>query len=293
MVQTKVIQVPSLGDKMTDFKALFLMAKEVVSTNENIFFDFYQCNELRPNAVALLGGIARLAESKGKKACFSWDSLQDGPRAVLYQNGFAQAFGHLQTLPLQDAIPYREDRFMKPDPILDYLSDSWLSRGWVHVSRGLRDAIVGKMWEIYNNAFDHSQTSIGVFSCGEHIQDDLILTVVDFGSGIPAKVRNFLRSDPRSGQLESASCLRWAFQPGNSTCVEGIPRGLGLDLLKNFVELNRGKLEVYSNDGYVRIDEQGVRYDSQSIPFEGTVVHITLRCDKKLYRLGHEVDPEF
>jgi len=289
----KIFYIQNLGDKRTDFNKLFLIAQEINLPFDSFCFDFSNCNSLWPNAVALLGGIARFAESKGKQVVFNWRSLKSGPKAMLCQNGFAHAFGHLLPTPIQDAIPYREDRSMNMNSIMDYLTDFWIGKGWVHVSKELRDAIVGKMWEIYNNAFEHGDGKFGVFSCGEHIQNDLILTVVDFGKGIPEKVRHFLSSDPRVEKLESSSCLKWAFQRGNSTCLEGIARGLGLDLLKEFVQMNQGKLEVYSNDGYVLIDRKGMVYENCKVSFEGTVVHITLRCDENLYLFRHEVNPQF
>lgn len=290
----RTIYIPSLGDEVADFRKLFSIAEEVKTSCDNIIFNFSDCDSLRPNAIALLGGIARLAESQGKKVIFDWESFKSkSPREILCQNGFAKTFGYSSLKPLQDAIPYREDKVMNMNHIMDYLVDFWLGRGWVHVSFKVRDAIVGKMWEIYNNAFEHSGGNAGVFTCGEHLPNDLILTVVDFGKGIPAKIRDFLSNDPRAEKIESLSCIKWAFQAGNSTCMEGVARGLGLDLLKEFVQVNHGKLEVYSNDVYVLINDKGITYANQDVSFDGTVVHITLRCDEKLYRFEHETNPQF
>jgi len=84
---------------------------------------------------------------------------------------------------------------MEPDmnKIMDYLTYRWIGK-WVNVTDRLRDAISGRMWEIYSNDFEHSDTEVGVFTCGQHFRhrNDLILTVVDFGRGIPAKVKAFL-----------------------------------------------------------------------------------------------------
>jgi hypothetical protein len=68
---------------------------------------------------------------------------------------------------------------------------------------------------------------------------------------------------------------------------------LGLDLLKEFIRVNQGKLEVYSNEGYAVINADGERYKNLDISFEGTVVHITLRCDENLYRFHNEIDSPF
>ena len=178
--------------------------------------------------------------------------------------------------------------------IMDYLTYSWIGKGWVHVSELLRDAIAGRMWEIYNNAFEHSGTQIGVFSCGQYFRthNDLILSVIDFGRGIPANVRAFLRyhvNEETVSKLSGAACLKWAFEPGNSTCMGGVARGLGLDLLKEFIRVNQGKLEVYSNEGYAIVDKGGEHYVNRNMSFEGTIMHITLRCDETLYCFRDEV----
>lgn len=287
----QVIQIPTINDTAHDFERLFAIWSQVNDYRENVRFDFSHCVFLRPNAVAFLGGLARLIEWRFGSVEFDWGTCtKSSVMTNLCQNGFAGTFGHPTSAWTGNSIPYREDEIQDMDGITDYLAESWLGRGWVHVSHLLRNAIVGHMWEIYNNAFEHSGSKIGVFSCGQHFRrnNELILSVVDFGQGIPAKVRNFLSSDPRAEQLTAASCLRWAFQSGNSTCTGDIARGLGLDLLRKFIRLNQGKLEVYGNNGYVIIDKNGDRYENRGISFEGTLVYITLRCDENLYSLKGE-----
>lgn len=291
-----VIFIPTLNDTPSDFKQLFNIWNQCNESNINVKFDFSRCNFLRPNAVALLGGFARLIEARMGSVEFDWATLRNGAITTnLCQNGFACKFGHTAQGWRGESIHYREDKSLVMNDIMDYLTDSWLGRGWVNVSHRLRDAIVGRMWEIYNNAFEHSGTKIGVYTCGQHYgkQNDLILSVVDFGRGIPANVRSYLSQyadEDLVVQLTGANCLKWAFERGNSTCSGDVPRGLGLDLLKEFVQLNHGKLEIYSNDAYAIIDKDGERFDNLDISFEGTVVHITLRCDEKLYRFCDEAD---
>lgn len=293
-MQRKLIQIPRINDGSRDFATLFNIWSHYNDYEQHVRFDFSHCGFLRPNAVAFLGGLARLIESRMGSVVFDWGSMHN--QAVLNnicQNGFAGVFGHKSSGWDGNSIPYREDLNLDMNKIMDYLTYNWIGKGWLHVSDRLRDAIVGKMWEIYNNAFEHSGTKIGVFSCGQHFlfNETLVLSVVDFGQGIPAKVRGFLRQyaeDELVAKLTGASCLKWAFQAGTTTKI-GEPGGSGLDLLKEFVRLNQGKLEVYSNEGYAIIDKNGEHYENKDISFEGTVVHITLRCDERLYRFKDEV----
>jgi hypothetical protein len=292
----KVIQIPTLNDGPHDFVRLFGIWNDVNDYFEDIRFDFSRCGFLRPNAIAFLGGLARLVESRMGSVTFDWNTLHN-PRVktTIRQNGFASSFGDASVPWDGTSIRYREDSALDMNGIMDYLTDDWIGKGWVHVSDRLRDAIAGRMWEIYNNAFEHSGTTIGVFSCGQYFpnQNDLILSAVDFGRGIPANVRAFLRryvEEALVSQLSGAACLKWAFERGNSTCPGDVARGLGLDLLKEFVRLNQGKLEIYSNDGYAIVDKDGERYENHDLAFEGTAVQITLRCDEKLYRFRDEAE---
>jgi hypothetical protein len=292
----KVIRIPTLNDMPHDFARLFGIWNEANDYFEDIRFDFSQCRFLRPNAVAFLGGLARLVESRFGSVTFDWGTLHDSAVMTnLCQNGFAGTFAYPSSGWDGNSIPYREDKSLDMNEIMDYLTYNWIGKGWVQVSDRLRDAIAGRMWEIYSNAFEHSGTEVGVFSCGQHYwrQNDLILSAVDFGRGIPSNVRSFLRQhvdEALVSKLSGAACLKWAFERGNSTCTGGVARGLGLDLLKEFVRLNQGKLEIYSNDGYAIVDKDGERFENRDLAFEGTVVHITLRCDENLYRFRDETE---
>jgi len=289
MVQ--VIKIPTINDTTSDFETLFSIRNQVSDPFQDVHFEFSTCRFLSPNAVAFLGGLARLLASQEKKVVFDWDTIINiKVRMNLRQNGFAGTFGYPSASWDGNCVPYREDIIDDSNQIMDYLTDSWLGKGWVNVSQRLRDAIVGQLWEIYANAFEHAGSKVGVFSCGQHFpaKKELSLAVVDFGQGIVANVRKFLNRDPRSGRLTAAGCLRWAFQPGTTTLPNGMARGLGLDLLKQFVRVNHGRMEVYSNDGYVIVSGQGERFNSLATPFEGTMFYLTLKCDEALYRFADE-----
>lgn len=292
-----LIQVPTVNDSPADFQKLFILWHKSTTSRGELVFDFSNCRFLRPNAIAFLGGLARIAESSSRPVIFKWDTILDAK--VLYNlcnTDFAFQFGYVpSTVSNKNSIPYREDKLLDINGIMDYLTFSWIGKGWVHVSDKLRDAIAGKMWETYNNAFEHSGSPVGVFSCGQHFSrhNDLVLSIVDFGVGIPENVRRFLNQyadNSLVSQLTGAACLRWAFIRGNTTSNEDVARGLGLDLLREFVCVNQGKLEVYSNDGYAIIDKDGDRFENLPIKFSGTVVHITLKCDERLYRFTDEPD---
>jgi len=44
-------------------------------------------------------------------------------------------------------------------------------------------------------------------------------------------------------------------------------------------------LLIYSNDGCIQVDQQGIRYLACPVNFSGTLVNITLQCDASVYDL--------
>ncbi len=164
---------------------------------------------------------------------------------------------------------------------MNYLKQEWLGVQWIqkHISAHGRNAIVGAAWEIYANAFEHSHSGIGIFSCGQYYpkMHELKLTVVDFGIGIPQNVRSFANNF----EIAPAAALQWAFKSGTTTKRGG--RGVGLDILKGFVAINGGRMETFSHDAFGLIDDRGERYSGCTSHFEGTLVNITLKCHEDCY----------
>jgi len=287
----KQFSIPTLNDTPIDFDKLCELGDSVHDANSDVIFTFSDCQFLRPNAIAFLGGMARIVESKGKTVKFDFDTAPDKVLTILGHNGFAHQFGHSVFSGPGRSVPYREDRteLIKPanlrDDVIDYLSNEWIGRGWVHISPRLRNAIVGVVWEIYDNAFEHANSSIGIFSCGQYFPRLRILqlAVADFGIGIPSNVIQYLRL-----HLPAEICLRWAFQKGASTKTQGTRRGLGLTFLKDFVNLNHGKLEIYSQNGYALVHDGKERFQNRKNSLQGTIVNLTLRCDERYYYFADE-----
>jgi len=74
-VPPTVIRVPTLNDSKEDFERLFKIWFQTNGAYRNIHFDFSQCNFLRPNAVAFIGGLARQIQSRAGRVVFDWESF--------------------------------------------------------------------------------------------------------------------------------------------------------------------------------------------------------------------------
>lgn len=280
----------TINDSQTDYLRLFQIWEKVSQSPQGVVLDFSSCNFLRPNAVAFLGGLARLAAHYGYPVVFDWSSFsRKGVLANLCRNGFAGGFGFHNSASCGNSIPYREDA-ADDYSVVDYLSDQWLGRGWVQVSDSLKNSIICHVLEIYANSFEHSRSPVGVFSCGQYFPNvnQLVLSAIDFGVGIPRNVINFFRGIGFDGELKPSVCLSWAFESGNSTGRKDVARGLGFGLLQEFVRVNEGALEVYSGSGYAIVDKEGARFHDLNSSFLGTAVQIKLRCDERYYRFANE-----
>jgi signal transduction histidine kinase len=287
----RVISIPKINDNQTDFFYLFHLWTLINEAKEDIRIDFSNCKFLRQNAVAMLGGLKRLADQKGVEVVFDWGTLNRSVEVNLRKNGFLATFSNAYWSATGNSIPYREDKTDDSDSYIEYLKTEWLYHGWVNISPLLRDAISSKVYEIYRNAFDHGLSPVGTFSCGQYYPNlnELRLTMVDFGIGIPSEVRRYLKSP----NLCAKDALKWAFKEGNTTKPSADHgRGLGLGILKEFIKANNGILEIYSNDGYVKITKNSEEFNNIDYYFGGTVFNITIICDETYYCLASESDEE-
>lgn len=287
----KTFKIPTINDRLVDFNTLFALWRELNEVDLSIRLDFSRCDFLRQNAVAFLGGLIRLVEKRGGHVKIDQDTLKYTVQNNLKKNNFLTIFGGKTVENQGNTISFRQDLLFDKKKMMEYLKKQWLGKGWVHISDELTDLIAGKVAEIYLNSFEHSDSDIGVFSCGQHYPklNQLILSVVDFGKGIPANVKHYLGLS----NVKASKTLKWAFQSGNTTKSEKVGRGLGLGILKDFVQINNGSLEVFSHGGYVQINKKNEIYEEWPSFFGGTLINIKLNCDESYYVLSGETEPKF
>jgi hypothetical protein len=287
---TVKIEIPVIYHTSKHCQALleiWQMVDQKLETSLALTLDFQKCSFLSHLGVAFLGGLAHHVRSQGRQLNFDWNTLQPKVRMNLAQNGFLSDFEEGSAPWNGNSVPYRQDLDQNKCAIIEYLVNQWLGKNWVDISSDLKGAIVGTVWEMYTNAFEHSNSSIGVFSCGQYYptKKELHLTIIDFGQGIANNVRSL--SQNRS--LDAAQAIEWAFQTGNSTAIKTISRGIGLSVLQSFISRNQGNLKIFSNDGYINIKDSNVVYEKRTIDFQGTMINIAFKCDESSYCLASEV----
>jgi anti-sigma regulatory factor (Ser/Thr protein kinase) len=132
--------------------------------------------------------------------------------------------------------------------------------------------------EIVNNVFHHAASPVhGVICAQSYPKNQRIdVAVVDFGRGIAAS----LRSNPENKISSNEEALRLAIQQ-RVTGRPGYNSGEGLFFTTEIIRANQGEMVLYSGDGGLFFDEQGMRYQSGSI-WPGTIVGLTFRMDKPI-----------
>ncbi len=203
-------------------------------------------------------------------------SVEDRIREILQKNSFLSHYGY----------PNIEDRYrttlqyikLKPAEtryFSNYIVKNLLNRPELPtMSRALTKKIYESIFEIFVNAQIHSESDF-IYVCGQFYpqKHKLIFTISDNGIGFKNKINRTFQSN-----LNATQAINWAIQDGHSTKTD-IPGGIGLAILKDFITLNKGMLQIVSNEGFYEMNEQGESLNVFQDPFPGTVVTVEFRTD--------------
>ncbi|TAG65351.1 MAG: hypothetical protein EAZ25_16335 [Oscillatoriales cyanobacterium] len=69
------LNIPTINDNLNDFDNLFQLLEQLNEDCSEVIIDFSKCFFLRQNAVAFLGGLIRLIQSRSIKLNINWDSI--------------------------------------------------------------------------------------------------------------------------------------------------------------------------------------------------------------------------
>ena len=156
------------------------------------------------------------------------------------------------------------------------------------MSEALSERFKNSILEIFVNAAMHSESKLGIFACGQYFpqQDRLDFCVADAGIGIRRKIYKELGL-----KMNSDKAIEWALQEGNTTRKGSVPGGLGLKLIREFIAMNKGRIQIVSDRGYWEFSPQGETLTRIDTPFPGTVINIEINtADTSSYRLRSEAE---
>lgn len=253
---------------------------------EGLVITFRGCREIRSTGLVVLAGVYRILRSRKVVCRIDVASMDDRVFGLFNSSGCA---GFVFTGRTWDSDTlFRHDPLERKDAIIKFLSDQWLALATITMSPDARGDLLSCLWEIYANAFEHGDSDFGVYTCGQRLTERyLVLTVADFGIGIPKNAAARKRREYVPGD----EALIWAFTKGESTYGR-YARGLGLDMLKEFAIVNDGALEIFSHQGHGRITRQDAIFRNNVLHIAGTIVRITINCDNAHYVLQRELEEQ-
>lgn len=277
-ITEKIFKMPnSLAISCSAYDSLAQLQYNILHCDERkIILDFSHTNFVNAIHMSFIGGLDSLCRIRNKQLIYRINNKSKLytyiQRSGLYEYLVKPEHSYVN----KDAIPFSEIH-MDEDSIIDYI-DRILKLAPINLSPSAEGYLFKNIYEIFSNASDHSNAIGGVFACGHWMpqQKHLVFSVYDTGIGIPCLINKKINPC-----LSSIEALKWALETGNSTkqLTDGIPRGIGLSDLLEFVGINEGSLYIQSNDVYYSYENGLEKCVTLSKPIIGTIIGIKIVSD--------------
>jgi hypothetical protein len=276
-----------LKEIRTDLDGFEQLAELYAATSDLMFdkvvLDLFKCQWFDANMVAPLAAVlSRITDDLNDVEI---RDPQPGVERILRKNRFLTHYGFE---PVDDphgtVVPYTRFQLTDDRYFLEYVARHTAGKGLPAMSPELLKRFHGSLGELFANAAMHSHSRMGVFAAGQYFptRHRFDFCVADAGEGF---VGSILRAFHQ--EVDSVKAMRFCLKEGNTTKTSGEPGGLGLKLLKAFIERNQGRIVIVSNAAYYEFSGGRDTYARMSKPFPGTCIDIQIdTADFKSYRLG-------
>lgn len=257
---------------------------------DSVELDFSCCNFFEANMAApLYAVVSRIRDELND---VSLTNLKPSLETIFRKNHFLTKF---QEEVLRDTnhttVPFKTFKLQAGEQFFEYLESHMHGKGIPAMSEGLTKRFRQSLFEIFQNAAMHSSSKFGIFTCGQFFPQKhrLDFTIADAGVGIRDNVRQYTGNT----RMSSCAAIDWALTEGNTTKTGDQPGGLGLKLLRDFIRMNKGKLQIVSRYGYYQFSANGVNCIKLDHDFPGTCVNIEINTqDTSSYYLESELSSD-
>lgn len=258
--------------------------------NTHVVLDFNHGSWFEANLCAAIGAV--LYNLIGNNNTYEFRNLSNLVQSILEKNLFLLNFqgGHSEDK-YSTTIKFRKFNINAESDFVQYLDRELLSQPDLpNMTPLLKTKINRSIFEIYSNAYIHGGCN-SVYTCGQYYPNRKVLdfTMADLGSTIRSNVRRFLKNSNMSG----SETISWAVEEGHTTKTGSHPGGLGLSLIREFLKLNEGKIQIVSSNGYWEEKKGTIIVNDFKNSFVGTIVNLEFNIDdKKSYALKEELNPQ-
>lgn len=239
------------------------------------------------NLSALLGGILDKIKNDGLND-INFTSIKNDIQTILQKNGFLSFYGYPKVYDTNHTtIEYKKIKPSDTRYFNQYLEDELLNRTeFPNMSEAVHDKISESIQEMFINATIHSETEF-IYTCGQFFPRDhkLNFTIVDTGIGFAKRIKKDFDME-----ISSSEAIKWAMVEGHTT-KQNVSGGLGLALLKEFITLNKGKIQIISGDAFYELYDNSEKMQKLDGYYDGAVISMTFKTDdSKTYRFASEED---
>ena len=217
-----------------------------------------------------------------------FDNISPNIRTIMQKNDFLSHFGYQRIADSNNTtISYLKLKPADGRFFHEYVVKELLNRPELPtITPALKKKIAESIYEIFVNAQLHSESDF-IYTCGQVFPTEhtINFTITDTGMGFRKRVNSRFKRN-----LSSVQAIKWAMINGNST-KHNISGGIGLAILEEFVSINKGKIQIISDDGFYQLDSSGVQAKLFSGSFPGTIINVQFKTDDTTsYSLMSEAD---
>ncbi|MEO6229771.1 MAG: hypothetical protein ABJB11_03175 [Ferruginibacter sp.] len=258
--------------------------------NSMVTINFINNDLFEENLCSTLGSIIDDLKQRGNLVVVI--GLQENIEDTFKKNGFYKIISpeHISEINYSKIIEFKKFRLEEIVAFQKYLDEQLLTRDDLPImSELLRKKINKSILEIFNNAHihggcEHIYTS-GLYSVREKV---LKFSISDMGVTIRKNVNLFFGSGRK---IDGKNSITWAVEEGHTTRKGKIPGGLGLSLIREFLTLNKGTIQIISSDGFWQ-EKSGIAFTKNlKKSFLGTIVNFEFNLnDDNYYVLASELN---
>jgi hypothetical protein len=279
---------PKIMSDFEGYRSLINLNNEIQQcSDEVIILNFKNNSWFEANLFSILGAFRAMVEEQNK--ILKLINLNPALQNIIQRNKFSDEYSEESSPDSKHTIvsfkkytPFQDIEFM------EYILTELLSKpDFPRHSKRLGKKINESIFELFENARTHGVCK-HIFTCGQYYpgkKKRLDMTIVDMGKTIKANVNEYLKKN-----LSGSEAIIWAMQYGHTTKTGVVSGGLGLDIIFEFIKLNKGKIQIVSSDGYWEFKGDEIETRLFENFFPGTIANIEFNLDDKdSYLLTEEI----
>lgn len=285
------LSLPNIDNNFDGYDAIaYLYAKTENLDLDHVEIDMSTTEWFSADMCATFGAVLHSLNNRLNK--INLLHIRENVEDILSRNEFLSHYGGA-VIPDEwnTTISYRRFDVKDDHFFANYIEEEFIHRPEIpEMSQELLKKFRESIFEIFSNAVLHSKTKLGIFCCGQFFpnMNRLVFTIVDLGIGIRESINTH-----KGIELSPTEAIIWATEEGHTTKRGNLPGGLGLILLRDFIDLNDGCIQIVSDAGYWERRNEQSKTEELGYPFPGTIVSLEINtADTNTYGLASKLKPD-